>query len=36
MKLLIIIALLELVILSNQYILIKKHLNEIEKNKINK
>jgi len=29
MKLLIIIALLELVILSNQYILIKKHLNKI-------
>jgi|GEM_PF-2033722 hypothetical protein len=35
MKLLLIIVLLELVVLSNQYILIKKYLNEIEKNKIN-
>jgi hypothetical protein len=31
MKLLIIIALLELVILTNQYILIKKYLNKILK-----
>jgi len=35
MKLLIVIALFELVILINQFILIKKHLYEIEKNQIN-
>ena len=33
MKLLIIVVLLELAILSNQYILIRKYLNKILKNK---